>query len=155
MGSSRHKISGQVIVIACLILGYIPVGAAAWHVYLKGLLATRDLVAGIIYFLIIYSSLAYCYFHVFNMSETARRIRILNEIYKARGLKISELKSFYNANAMLSNRLERLISLRQIRMSGEKYVIGSHLLYYTARVINLWGRVLGLDSIKTVYTRKG
>jgi len=55
---------------------------------------------------------------------------------------------------MLSNRIERLLEARQIRKDAQGYVLSSHILYYTARVINIWGRLLGFASMRSIYHKK-
>jgi len=146
---------GQVTVASCALLGNIPFGAAAYVLYLHGLSSTLGLISGIIYFLLTYNGLAYSFFHVYNMSETARRIKILSEIRAMGRLGTGELRSSYGAGEMLSNRLERLLVAGQIRESGGGYVLVSPLLYYAARAVNLWGRVLGLASMKGIYMKEG
>lgn len=54
--------------------------------------------------------LAHLYFHVFNMSETARRIRLILEIKS--GQPVGE----YRDETMLEKRLERLFALGQLEM---------------------------------------
>lgn len=151
---SVRAISSQVVVLACALLGNLPFGALVWFVYLRKVSTTEELIAGIIYTLLIYNALAYSCFHVFNMSDTARRIKILNEIHGLGKVKISELKSSYSAAGMLANRIDRLLDSRQISRSGNGYVLNSHLLYDMARVLNLWGRILGLSSMKSLYGGK-
>src|SRR3990167_6930334 len=93
------------------------------------------------------------YFHVFNMSETARRIRILYEIYTAKQLKASEIASLYNAHDMLHSRLERLLSMKQVKLSDDKYLLDRRSLYYAARIIAWWGNILGLPFSQTIYDK--
>lgn len=130
---SQRGIPSQVIVLLCALLGNIPIGALAWFFYLQTLTSGYDIITGIIYFLITYNAIAYSFFHIFNMSDTARRIKILNEIKTCGKVKVSELSSSYNAREMLSNRIARLLDSRQIGKSGDGYVLNSNLLYYAAK----------------------
>ena len=58
--------------------------------------------------LIIYSSLAYNYFHFVNMGETARRIRIIRELYESKGgLTMEEILERYNAKDMVRKRMDK------------------------------------------------
>jgi len=150
----RLEISNQFLVILCLFIGHIPMGIAGWFVYLSQLTAASyELTWAVIYGLLVYNALAYSYFHIFNMSETARRIRILYEIYNAKQLKISDIESSYSVDDMLLNRLERLLSMRQIKLFHDRYLLDSRLLYYTARIVAWWGCVLGFPVPQAVYNK--
>ncbi len=150
---SGRAISAQVIVLACALLGNVPFGALVWFVYLRRVSTLSEFIAGIIYTFVVYNALAYSCFHVFNMSDTARRIKILNEINGFGEVKISGLRSSYSSEEMLGNRIDRLLDSRQIRRSGNEYILNSQLLYYTAKALNFWGRVLGLASMKSLYMK--
>jgi len=90
---SRRRISNQVVVFLCVVIGNLPMGVLAWLVYLRRVSTAGEFVTGIIYFLLTYNALAYSFFHIFNMSDTARRIKILNDINTAGKIKISGLSS--------------------------------------------------------------
>lgn len=149
----NSTVSNQKIVIYCALLGHLPMGVLVWGVYL-GRLSGKELFTASLYAFVLYNLLSYCYFHIFNMSETARRIRILRELYESGGLKDNDLASLYGAGEMLDNRLERLISLGQITKKGEKYARSSAILYYAARILDYWGMILGFPSIKKIYKEK-
>ena len=137
-------VSSQLIVIICALIGYVPMGVAIWLMYLRHLVATpHELAWAGIYSLVVYNALAYAYFHIFNMSETSRRVRILYEIYASKQINASDIASLYNTKHMLNARLERLLSTKQIKQSGNGYFLDHKLLYYAARVVAWWGRVLG------------
>ncbi|HBR16948.1 MAG: hypothetical protein A3G39_11035 [Deltaproteobacteria bacterium RIFCSPLOWO2_12_FULL_43_16] len=148
------RLPGQAVVIICSLVGFVPMAAAAWAVYFHHTTATRqELIWAGMYGFIVYAALAYSYFHVFNMSETARRIRILYEIYTAKQLKASEIASLYNAHDMLHSRLERLLSMKQVKLSDDKYLLDRRSLYYAARIIAWWGNILGLPFSQTIYDK--
>lgn len=142
--------SGQVVVIVCYVIGYLPVCYLLWKIYLGGLTSTPgSLTVAILYALIVYNLFSYSYFHVFNMSETARRIRILYEIYRAGSLNAEDIPAIYSPKGMLDNRVSRLLTLGQIkRLDGERYALKGRLLYNAARMIAGWGRVLGHPSFR-------
>lgn len=75
--------------------------------------------------------LAHIYFHIFNMSETARRIRILLEIREG----VTPHHSIYEQDSMVSVRIGRLKELGQIAVKGENYVGKKTLLATAARII--------------------
>lgn len=88
--------------------------------------------------IIIYGSLSYCYFHFINLGETARRIRLLREIIDSKnGLTPFELLELYNANKVLSYRIERLLRNKQIVLQNDKYLIGNPSVLWFANIITL------------------
>ena len=99
--------------------------------------------SSVLYSFIVYNSLAYCYFHFFNMSETARRIRILTEIKKKSSVASNELTNFYKSDFMIKTRLERLINLGQVRLIGNKYVLSAKILYLASIIVYNWRKILG------------
>ncbi|WP_333655746.1 hypothetical protein [Dissulfurispira sp.] len=95
-----------------------------------------DLTAILIVNLIIYSALGYCYFHFINLGETARRIRILREIYDSgSGLSMNEILERYNAKEITEKRLNRLINNKQITYKNGKYFIASPVMLAMARIM--------------------
>ena len=70
--------------------------------------------ATLIYFILGFNSVAYSYFHMFNMSETARRIRILFCLEENREVEEDLVVSNYSPASMLRNRLDRLIQFGEI-----------------------------------------
>lgn len=85
---------------------------------------------------IAYASLGYCYFHFINLGETARRIRILREIYDSEdGLSLDEILQRYNAREIVEKRISRLINNRQILYKDGRYYIGSPIVLLIARAI--------------------
>ena len=142
-GFSRQIICGYAV-----LSGYIPTGLLFWFYVTNGQpMGTKALIASL-YSLIVYSAIGYSYFHIFNMSKTARRIRILHEIKAAEHLKMTEVEAIYNAKDMFDVRIERLISMRQLRKYEGKYFIDGKMLYYAAEVVNFWGRVIKLPLLK-------
>jgi hypothetical protein len=86
--------------------------------------------------LIIYGALGYCYFHFINLCITARRIRIIRELYtSSKGLTLNELLQRYNARDMIDKRLERLLSSGQIVYKDGKYHIGRPVMLLMSRTI--------------------
>lgn len=149
-----RAVSRHVVVLTAIALGHIPVFLAAWFFSLSVMAESKNIITAIAYSIVVYECLAYSYFHVFNMSETARRIKILLEIYKSKGLKPSGLSVTYNSEEMLSNRLKRLVDMRQVRAADGRYFLNSKVLYHAAVLISLWGRLLGLPSPADIYRKK-
>jgi len=92
-------------------------------------------VASILANMIIYVSLGYTYFHFINMGETARRIRILRELYESKdGLTAAEICQRYQAREVIEKRIDRLVDNRQIIERDGKYYIGSRIALFAAQV---------------------
>lgn len=86
--------------------------------------------------LMIYGSLGYCYFHFINLGITARRIRILRELYMSgNGLTLEELLKRYNAGDMVNTRLERLLGSGQVVLKDNRYHIGKPVMLFMSRTI--------------------
>jgi len=85
---------------------------------------------------ITYAGLGYCYFHFINLGETARRIRILRELYQAEnGLSVEEIIKRYNAETIIEKRIARLIGNRQIECRDGKYYIRNGTMVGISRLI--------------------
>lgn len=78
----------------------------------------------------------YTYFHWFNMSETARRIRMLVR-YVAFGITSEETEA-YSADTILNNRLTRLVETGTLHLEGNKYILQRGPLLYATRLILFW-----------------
>ena len=83
-----------------------------------------------------YSALGYGYFHFVNLGETARRIRILRELYDSKeGLSMGEILERYNAKDIIEKRIYRLINSGQIIYKNGRYYIGSPVMLVIARIV--------------------
>lgn len=82
--------------------------------------------------------IAYCYFHLFNMSETARRIRILTSCYL--GVPVDERN--YSLDAMIDARIERLIIVRSLRHDAGCYRVVPGPLLASAAFLDWWRGLL-------------
>ena len=88
--------------------------------------------------IIIYSSLWYCYFHFINLGETARRIRILRELYDSDGgLTLDVILKRYNAKKMVELRLQRLLSNGQVILKDGRLYNGKPVLLLMSKTILL------------------
>jgi len=85
---------------------------------------------------IIYSALGYCYFNFVTLGETARRIRLLTELYNVKeGLSISELMERYNSKHMIELRINRLLYNGQIIERNGRYYIGNPIILLITKII--------------------
>ena len=139
----KTKTSNQKQLIECILLFNLPMLYSCYLIF--GFSAGA--IGFYLYELIVYNSFAYFYFHFFNMSETARRIKILVSIYnkKIRGPK--DFKAFYDTDKALSIRLKRLEQLGQLKKKGAVYMIKGRLLYYVSFLIPVFRSLLGFKEI--------
>lgn len=154
LGLLCSALSTHSVVLLAITLGHIPVFLLIWFFALTAFDESGSLITALVYSIVVYEAIAYTYFHLFNMSETARRIKILLEIYRSNGLKVSGLSASYSSEEMLENRLKRLLAMRQVRFTGGRYFLNSKILYFAAVVISAWGRILGLPSPLGVYKKR-
>lgn len=83
-------------------------------------------------------SLSYCYFILFTMSETARRIRILVGQYSGVQANIKNSEP-YDPKLMLEVRLKRLQDLEAVRLENGRYRAPFSLLGFGAWLVEQWG----------------
>lgn len=141
----RPKTSRQIICVLCILTGHIPMVLLLWHFVIADMASIQHkILPTIFYALIIYNTLGYCYFHIFNMSETSRRVRILYELYRAGSLSASDVASLYDVQDILSVRIDRLISMGQIKQIDGRYVLDGRILYYAAKLVAFWAYLIGL-----------
>jgi len=95
-----------------------------------------------VYLFSTYAIFGYVYFHIFNLSETARRTRILREIDKTKVLKKDELIEIYTCRDMVSVRLRRLLALGELRLDNNKYILKNKGLLIVARIISGFRKIL-------------
>ena len=86
--------------------------------------------------LIIYGCLSYGYFTFVNMGETARRIRLLRELYEScGGLTKEQVLGAYSAENIVNQRLERLLNNHQIVLRDGRYYAGKPLMLFISKAI--------------------
>lgn len=98
--------------------------------------------------LIIYLSLSYCYFQFINMGETARRIRLLRELYETpKGQTKEQILAKYNARDIIDIRIKRLLNNKQVILRGTKYYLGgTTVLFISKLILAMKWIILGTDS---------
>ena len=142
----RRLASPQASLAKLILLLNVPVlvgaGVIAW-------LEARPLLQGVsmlIFSGIVYNGMAYAYFHVFNMSETARRIRILLHVLIYDRVNANNLRSDYSPCDMVIVRLDRLEQMKQITRGPDgRFRIAGRLLLSAACVIRVWRRMLRFE----------
>lgn len=129
-------------IISCL-LGYLPIGFlfSLWAYYHRWYPGAGLAWSGFFIFSV-YTLLAYVYFHIFNMSETARRIRILAESRQRGKVTRTEIVREYTCERMVKIRLDRLVALRELRLKNGRYTMGRGRLLFPARIVFGFRRIL-------------
>ena len=120
----------------------IPLLLVSWALLVRNEPQPDERIWAIVYILLTYNGLAYAYCHIFNMSETSRRIRILYELSLAGRLRYEDLAAKYGATNIFDARIERLVTMRQIERDKGRFVLRSHLLYIIGVIILGWGSLL-------------
>lgn len=110
-------------------------------------------VPSFLYAFIVFNLIGYTYFHFYNMSETARRIRILYDIYSKGSLKKSDIENIYHKSDMVEIRLERLLGLGQIKKIDGAYHLDGRVLYYCAVLLAFWSGLIGLPILPQGYKK--
>lgn len=100
-----------------------------------------------LYAFITYNLISYSYFHFFNMSETARRIKILTGIFNGEITNEDDIEKYYNYEKSLQIRLDRLKQLSQIEeIKPEQFILKGKLLYAVSYLIKLFRKLLAFES---------
>jgi len=116
--------------------GLLMVFLFEFHVIERISMIITDNIAIFIANLIIYCALAYCYFSFINLGETARRVRILRELYEAKkSLSMEEILERYTAQEIVKKRISRLLKNNQIKYRESRYYLDNRLMLLIALMI--------------------
>lgn len=132
----------QMTAVLSILLGFPIVGVPSWFIFFSQVPTGGDRWGAGIYGFFVYSGLAYSYFHLFNLSETARRLRILYMLVNKRKMTLGDLNTCYGRENMVSTRLVRLLETGQLRRQGDCYFLQGRLLFHVARAITGWRKFL-------------
>jgi hypothetical protein len=135
----------QSVALYSVLIGYVPVGICL-SAFVFSKMSWPAAVTPAVYSFFVYSGFAYFYFHLFNTSETARRIRLIYHIYRAGSLPAREIPALYNTQDIVELRLRRLRETGHLRVEDGFYSIGNPLLLYAALIVYAWRRVLGFSD---------
>lgn len=143
--NKKVKFSFISVGVKCALIGNIPVLLATWWLLSANEITGHEMASAMIYVFITYNALAYSYYHLLNMSETGRRIRILHELNVAGRLRYDELATRYGAEDMLDIRLERLVNMNQVTENNGRYLLKSFVLCQIGLMVLGWGFFLGYN----------
>lgn len=134
-------VSPQLIVGFSILIGYGVVAFLGWAFYLRHLNRLNEFFWAAVYGFIVYTCLAYSYFHFFNISETARRFQILLML-KDHAMDRRDLATRYDVNDMIKTRLERLVQSGQLTHTNDQYFLKGRLLCSVAQILMMWAVLL-------------
>ena len=143
LGRYKEKSLRQKGAIISILIGFFPIGLLFIIWFL--LFATwgwMDFIWSGFYLFLVYLLLAYVYFHIFNMSETARRIRILAEGHQVGRIVKDEMIQNYPEEQMIAIRIDRLIALEEIKLEGERHLVDRGQLLIPARLVFAFRKIL-------------
>ena len=149
-GLKRSPYSNQAV---CILSVFVALPPLLLLLSLFGLfgLGNGSILPAALYSAVVYLALGYTYFHFFNMSETARRIRLLYEIGSGSFTVTDDsVAGPEPVRRSLTTRLERLEGLGQIEQSGGgdgRYLLKGRTMLFGARIVRLWGLLLGIDIL--------
>ena len=123
-------------------IGFLAIGFIVWQLYLSSVQGCLKILWMCIYGTIVFSGFAISYFILFAMTEAARRIKIMRDLYQHGEIMLDDLENLYGAKGMLSARLERMIALGQLKQSGIRYQASGKLFYLIGKVIMFWSWLL-------------
>jgi len=123
--------------------GVMGSGLAGFLLFAFGLAGTASLPAGyprwssaeLLYLQSLYLAAAYIYFHFFNMSETARRIRMIVAASQDQRLEPREAAADRHLGQLIQNRLDRLVAIKELTVREGRYFIGRGLLIVPAKIM--------------------
>jgi hypothetical protein len=119
-------------------VGLLSVFIIEFYVDFAFAVPSKDFISYFISNTIIYISLGYCYFQFINLGETARRIRILRELYGTKdGLNMEGILNRYNAGGVVEMRINRLLANGQIILKNDRYFIGRPFMLLIAKIIKI------------------
>ena len=143
----KFNLSPLLVAAFAVLVGYVVMAALSWPIFLRHQSGESEKFWAALYGLLVYGGLAFSYFQLFGMSETARRIHILYDLKSHGPMPRGEIHSRYRLSDMLSVRLGRLMEWKQLRIVGGRYVLnGRFFLYGVAKIAECWARVLGFQQ---------
>lgn len=133
LGPTAHS-SAFVALAAAL----VPVCATAWSLGVSP--------CGFAYLAVVYAALSVLYLDVVNIAETSLHMHLLLELEWGGGAPAAGLLDRYSPERMVAARLERLVSIGQVRIADGRCTIANRSALHLAAVIDIWRRLLGLPA---------
>ena len=144
-GRLLRLLSPQVLLVRLVLAFNLAVLAGTWFIARHEARDAAQTMCMLVFAFLVFNGIAYAYFHFFNMSETARRIRMLLQIRRAgpSGLDVQELERQYSQKDMIEARLDRLMRMNQLLLTPDgRYRIAGSTLLWAGRIMGLWRRLV-------------
>jgi hypothetical protein len=145
LAAFKVKVSPLYPAALIVLLGIFVCGVMSWNYFESDLISLSERLILTLYGVTVYTGLSFSYFQFFAMTETARRIYILRELYSGT-LSQEQIQNHYGEGEILSVRLERLVVWNQLKRSGNRYFIKQKFLLWVAKIMDGWARVLGFQK---------
>lgn len=141
----RLSVAPQLLALGIVGIGNIPIIWLAWKWVFAGLAGDwLSIACGLILVIGTYHGLSFCYFNLLNLSETSLHVHILMELLLSGSAPAIDLEARYGVKEMMEVRVERMITLGQLRHHGDRFVANNRTLLIVGRLIHFWRRVLKL-----------
>lgn len=101
-----------------------------------------DAAAGLVLMFMALNAMSFFYFQLINVALTSIHIAVVLRIYWSGGLSEQGLLNEYNSDQMLTERLDRLSQLGQIKEQGGIVELRSRVFLVLCQPIYLWRRIL-------------
>ncbi len=137
------KFPTQLQTALAILAGYPVVGIIAWWTTFKYIPNGNELWIPAVYGILVYSFLAYAYFHLFNLSETSRRARILYELKRNGPMTQEAVEAEYSPAGQIFVRLERLVDIGELKIIDGRYCLKRYSLWFVAFILKVWGKLIG------------
>lgn len=117
-------------------IGFLTITIYEGYLLMNGAASAADVFPMFMVNQSIHFALWYIFFNFVNMTETARRIRLMRELVESpQGLTYEQILQKYNAKEMVDRRIDRLTSKAQIIKRGDRFYPGKPIVLFIARVV--------------------
>ena len=100
-------------------------------------LPLEGFLAYLLFNLVIYAALGFCYINFVGLSIASLRIRVLQELMaRPEGMSLEKILESYNPRVLIDNRIDRLTSGRQIVDRDGRFHTGRRDILWIARIMN-------------------
>jgi hypothetical protein len=132
--------------VIALLVALVPVCASARAIGVP--------LCGFGYLAIVYGAVSVLYVDVVNIAETSLHMHLLLELAWGGGVRMADLADRYSPERMIAARLERLVSIGQIRIVDGRCTIANRSALRLAGAIDVWRKVLGLPTSPPWYVQE-
>jgi hypothetical protein len=125
----------------CVLQGFLCGAVATLVVSLVGLrwmqeIAFEDGFVLVVFNLVIFAALGFCYVNFVGLSIASLRIRVLQELLAhPEGLRLENILERYNPKVLIDNRIDRLTAGRQIVEKEGRFHSGRRGILWAARIM--------------------